>query len=227
MELSPYFLPGPEFNPDRERIEDFERVYARMLESGPDQAVEYDLDTPVWQFLTYIAENKNIVLHGSGNANIAEFETRKSNDNTEFGNRNAIYASSDAIWAMFFAVVDRTTQVRATMNTAFRILEADGSKGGSYYFFSVNKEAFVNKPWRQGTIYVLPRETFEQEAPEHYQGAMLESPQWAAFSPVKPLGKLTLQPEDFPFLDRILPHDQELTNERARRNPEGFPWMED
>ncbi len=227
MELSRHFLPRPPMELDAVTVAAFELLYNDILVHGQGEPIRYDLAAPKWQFLSYLTDTKEILMHGSGNADIEEFEPRKSDDSTEFGNRRAVYASSDAIWAMFFAVVDRHSRPTATMNVAFRVMETDGTKGMSYYFFSLDKDALALRPWWEGTMYILPRDSFEQEAPELYQGVMLESAHWASLVPVKPVGKLLVEPEDFPFLNRIVPHDQALINERAKKDPEGFPWLDD
>jgi hypothetical protein len=43
--------------------------------------------------------------------------------------------------------------------------------------------------------------------------------------PVAPLAKLSVGPEDFPFLSQLRGHDG-ATFARARANPGGFPWLE-
>jgi hypothetical protein len=40
---------------------------------------------------------------------------------------------------------------------------------------------------------------------------------------VKPLAKLTVGPRDFPFLQQIRGHDDELLQARIAANPDGFP----
>jgi hypothetical protein len=45
--------------------------------------------------------------------------------------------------------------------------------------------------------------------------------------PVKPLARLQVSPADFPFLDQIRGHDDQIQQERARANPDGFPWIDD
>jgi hypothetical protein len=41
------------------------------------------------------------------------------------------------------------------------------------------------------------------------------------------LAKLSVEPEDFPFLGQVTGHDPALLRERALADPEGFPWRED
>src|ERR1044072_6792350 len=137
MQLPPYFLPRPSPPPDADTRAAFDRLYAEAVEHGTGAAIDYRLPAPKWQFLCYLCDTKPVVLHGSGNADIEEFEPRQSNDLTEFGNRTAVYAASDGIWAMYFAIVDRDRYVTSLMNACFRVVDADGTRSGAYYFFSI------------------------------------------------------------------------------------------
>ena len=221
-----YFLTQPQADWGAETIASFDALFAKAIEHGADTPLVYDLTAPKWQFLNYLCEQKHIVLHGSGNPHIAEFEPRQSNDVSEFGNRRAVYAASDGIWAMYFAIVDRDNHITSLMNVCFRLQEAC-DKSEPYYFFSVNGDALPHSPWRTGTLYLLPKETFEQQPPMFYHGVQIESAQWASLVPVKPLAKLTIEPYDFPFLDQIVPQDPSIIRERAKIDPDGFPWMDE
>jgi hypothetical protein len=227
MQLSPYFSPRPPLDTSPQTLAAFARLYREAVAPGTGQAIDYTLAVPKWQFLCWLCETQEIVLHGSGDAGIEEFEPRQSNDILEFGNRQAVYAASDGIWPIYFAVMDRDRYVRSLSNACFRVVGADGARSEPYYFFSINGDALPHQPWRQGTIYLLPRVTFEQQALLEKDGEQFEVAQWASLVPVRPLARLAVAPEDFPFLSRIYPHDPALLRERAARNPEGFPWMDE
>jgi len=212
---------------DAGTVETFERIFTAAVEPGRGAEIEYDLPAPKWQFLAYLCDTKGLLAHGSGNPHIEEFEPRQSNDVAEFGNRRAVYAASDALWAMYFAIVDRDGHVKSLMNACFRVVEEDGSRSEPYYFFSVNGDALPHKPWRRGTLYLLPRDTFEQQPPQTSRGALGEIQQWASLVSVRPLARLSVDPEDFPFLEQILPHDPATVRLRYERDPEGFPWLDD
>src|SRR5262249_6908784 len=96
-----------------------------------------------------------------------------------------------------------------------------------YYFFSINGDALPHSPWRNGTIYLLPGDSFEQQPRQLYRGFEIEPAQWASLTPVKPLAKLAVHPEDFPFLAQIVPHNPAVLRERALADPEGFPWLDE
>jgi len=226
MELPWYFLRQPVVDRDAATLSAFERLFAEIQANPNGEEIDYTLAAPKWQFLSYLCDHKGIVLHGSGNMHIAEFEPRQSNDVEEFGNRCAVYAASDGIWPIYFAIVDRKRYVTSLVNACFRVIEAD-QRSDPYYFFSINGDALPHAPWRRGMLYLLPGDGFEQQANQFYRGLDIEIAQWASLSPVRPLAKLAVGPEDFPFLAQIHPHDPAILQGMARDNPEGFPWIEE
>lgn len=226
MELPAYFLRQPVVKADPATIAGFERLYRRYIEPGDGVEIPYDLDAPKWQFLCYLCDHKNILLHGSAARDITEFEPRKANDIEEFGNRQAVYAASDGLWPMYFAVVDRT-KVKGLVNACFRTIALDGIKSEPYYYFSIDRHALPLYPWREGMIYILPGDTFEPQPLDDTGKFKAEIAQWASPVGVKPLARLGITPDDFPFLKDVYGHDPDELFERATANPKGFPWRDD
>jgi hypothetical protein len=226
MQMPAYFLPQPTADWGTATLASFEQLFIQAVEQGAGTVMDYTLSAPKWQFLCYLCDHKNIVLHGSSKDDITEFEPRQSNDIVAFGNRRAIYAASDGIWSMYFAIVDRDNYVTSLVNSCFRVVE-DAGKSKPYYFFSINGDALPHDPWRAGTIYLLPRDSFEPQPSEFHRGAEIELAQWASLVPVKPLAKLSVEPEDFPFLAQIRPHDPAVVRERGIADPDGFPWLDE
>jgi hypothetical protein len=225
MQLPPYFLLQPAASWDADTVAAFEQLYAQFVAPGTGGEIIYTLSAPKWQFLCYLAEHKQILMHGSGKSDIKEFEPRKADDVAEFGDRCAVYAASDGIWAMYFAIMDRDRYVTSLVNGCFRIVAPERS--GPYYFFSINGDALPHHPWRTGALYLLPGDRFEQQPRQQVRGMEIEVAHWASPVPIKPLAKLTVEPEDFPFLAQIHPHDPAVIRERAMANPEGFPWLDE
>src|ERR1700761_2963886 len=85
-----------------------DRAAFDALLADADGRIDYRLDAPKWQFLFHVADRGEAVLHGSSAPDIEMFEPRQSNDIVEFGNRKAVYAAADGLWAMYFAILDRT-----------------------------------------------------------------------------------------------------------------------
>lgn len=227
MRIPDYFLPRPPLDLSAATLRAFARFYAEAVLPAQGGRLDYTLTAPKWQFLCWLCETREVLLHGSGNPDIHEFEPRKSNDIDEFGNRRAVYAASDGLWPLYFAIVDRDRYVRSLVNGCFRVVGADGAVGDPYYYFSINADAAPHQPWRAGTVYLLPRAGFEQQPREAIRGAEIEIAQWASLSPVRPLARLAVSPADFPFLAQVRGHDMDLVSQRAERDPRGFPWVDD
>ncbi len=228
MHLPPHYLSRPEMDLKTAICDEFEELFARYIRNGVGNLIEYSCPAPKWQFLCYLGDSRDVVLHGSGDPAIAEFEPRQSNDSSEFGNQKAVYAASDGIWATYFAVVDRERYVRSLVNSCFRFTEPV-RKRVPFYYFSINADALAHKPWRTGTVYVLPRDSFEQQPSQRSKstGRDIEFAQWRSFIAVKPLAKVTVGPPDFPFLDQIRGHDPAVVQKRALEDPDGFPWQDE
>jgi len=162
-----------------------------------------------------------------GDQSLAELEPRKATDVTEFGDREAVYAAADGIWPIFFAIVNRDLPVRSLVNSCAWIVELTGTRRGPYYFFSIDPADHPGSPWRDGTVYLLPGETFERQPPQPYQGVTIDTTQVASSVRVRPLAKLTVSPADFPFLPQVRRHDADEMRRRASANPAGFPWLDE
>jgi hypothetical protein len=180
MEIPDYFLVRPEGTTAADLVA-FERLYTDQVEPGGGRRIDYGLAAPRWQFLCWLAETKDVLLHGSGNADIREFEPRRPADTSEFGGRNAVFAASDGIWATFFAVIDRAV---ATSLVNMSVLAGHAGTERSLYYFSVNQDALVGGAWHSGTVYVLPAETFERQPDTAREGVPVRSNQWASAQPV-------------------------------------------
>ena len=226
MMLPDYWLTRPSVSLDKRTRIVFDELLNRTLGSGDCPTIPFSLPRPKWQFLCHIADHHDIALHGSSDPNITLFEPRQSNDLNEFGNQKAVYAASDGIWAMFFAIVDRT-RVTSITNACVRLADEAGTLRGPYYVFSVSQSALPHQPWRTGTVYLLPRGTFTVQPPLVFGASQVQIAQLASFVPVQPLAKLTVTPEDFPFLMQIRGHDDQRLREYATALQTGAPWPSD
>jgi hypothetical protein len=223
--LPAHYLPRPPMPLGAATIAAFEGLFVSSVARGGGARIHYELPVPKWQFLCYLADTKPIVLHGSGDPRIAEFEPRQSNDTEAFGNRRAVYAARDGLWPMYFAIVDRERYRMGLMNAAMRVMKPPEA-AGSYYYFSIGGPDLPSDPWRSGTIYLLPDATFEQQQIEQWHNLGVESTQVASLVPVPPLARLAIEPDDFPFLQQIRRHDPATIRARALADPDGFPWLD-
>ena len=126
---------------------------------------------------------------------------------------------------MFFAIVDRSRYAMTIVNAAIWLEVSTEPSSGSFYFFSLTDGVLAKQPWREGFVYVLPREGFEEQALRRSGDSVIHSNQWANLQPVEPLARLRVRPTDFPFLGAIRGQDDEVVAQRAAANPDGFPWL--
>ncbi len=189
--------------------------------------MDYHLSYPKWQYLSYICETKELVLHGSQNQGICEVEPRQASDIRTISNQRAIYATTDGIWVIYFAIIDRKKYVGMSLfNSCLRARMSADQLGDPLYFFSITYSVLMQKPWCDGSIYILPRQSFEQEASQQIQGVEIIFPHWFSLSSAKPVAKLEVGPDDFPFLAQIHGHNDAKLVKLATANPNGFPWLE-
>jgi hypothetical protein len=165
----------------------FYELLARTPEGG---TIDYDLPQPKWWFLHHLVTH-GFVLHGSNEPAITEFETRSNFDAHNERNVDAVFASDDAIWPLYFAVVNRPV-AQSYINWC----EHRG-EGTSRYLFSIGSDPRDERSWTTGTIYVLPRDTFEPTP---------ETRELTSVVPVRPRARLTVEPEDFPFKAKTRGH---------------------
>ncbi len=223
MILPDYWLTRPGKETGKAAQKAFDELFNTAVQAGGCPAIAYDLPWPRWQFLCHLADRMEIALHGSGNPDIALFEPRQSNDLNEFGNQKAVYAASDGLWAMFFAIVDRA-RVESVANACVRLADPTGAVHGPYYVFSVSQSALPGRPWRTGTVYLLPRGPFIAQPPMSFGPYQAQIAQLASLEPVRPLAKLTVTPADFPLLAQIRGHDDARLQEYAAAMQTGAPW---
>jgi hypothetical protein len=194
-----------------------EAGFETLLEAADGAELEYTLPHPKWQFLCFAAERLGLALHGTDNPNIEEFEPRQANDVREFGAQKAVYAASDGLWPMYFAILKpeaETTRMNACIT----------HQGQRRYFFSIDGRALQREPWQEGWVYILPGETFTKEPPANFNGIDIQVEQMASPIHVKPLARIRVQQEDFPFLHQVRAHDESNLMEYVEALQTGGPW---
>ena len=175
-----------------------------------------------WPFLCRLAARRRIAFHGTGDPRIERFEPREPVDFAPFGRRRAVFATSDPIWAMFYAIVDRG-RYELTLNNGCLVLEDSGE---AFYYFSVSRQVLPRRPWRTGYLYLLPADTFVEQLGGLYAGRPAHVPQLASPVAVTPFARLRVPPRSFPFLERIRGHDDTRLAEYAQAVMAAEPWPE-
>ena len=173
---------------DDEKIEVFENLYQSTLGHGIGSAIDYNLVYPKHEFLTYLVEHKNVVLHGSSQADIEVFlPIRKGFETEEDKDTNGVYAAPDAILTTYFASCDRA-KIAVTNNGYSTEKDASGRQR-RFYLLAIGIDSDREYPWSDGTVYILPRDTFVK----------VHEWDWVSKAPVQPLAKLPVSRKDIPF----------------------------
>jgi hypothetical protein len=196
--------PAPVLLLTNQKIEAFENLFSEARRLGPAAFIDYNIPYPKHEFLRYLVDRKQILLHGTSYPDLKVLlPMRGSTDARTAMNQRSIFASADGILPMFFAIMNRENYVGSLSNGAYRLMDATGLST-THYFFSINEEMLKLWPFRSGTVYLLPRDKFKPAANGH--GVMLE--EWISNEPVPVLAKLSITPEDFPLLNSVWGHDE-------------------
>jgi hypothetical protein len=104
MQTPDYFLPQPPFDLSREKQKAFDGL---MNSTAAGAWLDFSLPFPKWQFLSYLCQSRQVVLHGSQNTTIEVVKPRAAQDIKTFSAQNAIYATTDGIFVIYFAIIYR------------------------------------------------------------------------------------------------------------------------
>ena len=208
-------------------VDEFFSVVQPEGADGPvdvDPIVHGEAGVTPWHFLCGLAERREIAFHGTGDPRIQSFEPREPIDFAPFGAQRAVFATTDPIWAMFYAIVDRDRYRLTLNNGCILLMDADGGRDLPYYYFSVTGGALHERPWLTGYVYLLPAETFVAQPAGTYAGHDARVPQLASPVAVTPFARLKVTPDDFPFLAQIRGHDDDRLAEYAQAVMAAAPW---
>jgi hypothetical protein len=172
---------------------------ADRLLAGDPAGME-TLPVPRVEFLRWLADNRPVLFHGSSREDLELLEPiRLSRDTTEFGDRQAVYGTSDPVWAIYFATLRRGKPF-STRNGSLGL--AGSCVYPRWYFFSVNSPTRTTG-FGSGSLYVLPRSGFIPQPPLL---DVIDTAQWVSTEPVRPFVRLDVAPDDFPFRRQVVTH---------------------
>ncbi|WP_063846083.1 hypothetical protein [Paenibacillus sp. FJAT-27812] len=195
--LRKYFMEKPPILIDSHEAAAYERLLAQTNpEAG---AIEYDCPYPKYRFIAYMTEHKAMLVHGSNHTAIDRFETRRQ---TLYNGKyvEAVFATSDAIWPIFYAVFNRSKLHGNFRNGCIRVKK----NVNRFYFFSLTEATMNNSPWTSGTVYFLPKESFARSS-----SGFVYFDEWISRETVAPRYKLAVSAEDFPFIEEVSSHRSE------------------
>lgn len=235
LEISQHFplescLTPPDLTVPPEAARAFDHLFDAACAQGPAAQITYDLPYPKYLFLEYLAATRGLMLHGSNTRALEVLRPiRYTTDASEFGSQDAVYATQDVLWAMFFAVLDKTG-MKGTTNGAIWLDHQDGTRLRRYYF-ALEANHLRGKPWLPGAMYLLPGG--ECEPDPMMQGVKvgpytMQVTQWIYRGERAPLASLNIAPQDFPFLNQIWGYDLVTFDQRMSADSlAGFPFLED
>lgn len=197
------FWRAPGFELSEYQKVQFEELTRMAVDSGSGGGIDYGLDPPKAAYLQWLAANRDPMFHGSKRPSLSLLGVnRESSDLGEFGNQRAVYGSSDPIWAMYFAVLNRATPTFRGTHNGCLVVKSPVRSYPPRYFFAVNEEAVNESLWSAGWMYILPKMGFESD---QMVGGVIDTAHWISRDPVKPLAVLQVDPGDFPFKDNVIP----------------------
>ncbi|HKY46653.1 MAG TPA: hypothetical protein VJQ79_01605 [Acidimicrobiia bacterium] len=180
-----------------------------ITESRDGRTLEWHHPWPKWRFVEWLSRQGLFIFHGSPMADLDSFLPRRNSveimDQGGTGNRAAVYGTPFGLWAMWFAVIDRS-KLKGTIRNGVMTWPDRSSRPVDLYRFTVHKDFVGGDIWRTGTLYILSRADFEPIP--FYPGGPVSN-EWASTSELKPLARLTIDPADFPFLDDVGSHDDD------------------
>ncbi|RME90255.1 MAG: hypothetical protein D6770_02820, partial [Anaerolineae bacterium] len=120
----------------------------------------------------------------------------------EFGNRRQIFATPDAPWALWFAILNRERLTR-THNICLRV----GPRRGAWtkgYYFHLTRDLTPQTAFAPGVVYLCRAADFPHRHRLPLDALLqLEFEEWGSERPVRPLAWIPVVPEDFPYLDAV------------------------
>jgi len=190
MEKLPRSLDNSE---QKEQINEFELVLESLKNN---ESIDLSSEEKM-NFLNWVVKEKDYLLHGSNIKSIEEFEPRLANcSSKEFGNQEAVFANEDPNITMFYAL--RNREFRGDAGAGTRIDEETGET--SYHFEFKGENVDPGYCLKDGAVYLLDRTNFEQG--HNDKGEIID--EWANKKPIKPITKLDVKVEDFPYLNEIV-----------------------
>ncbi|MEQ7009765.1 hypothetical protein ABN028_26675 [Actinopolymorpha sp. B17G11] len=169
---------------------DCERQWAQA--DGGD--LDYQLAVPKWQFLHYLVERHGVVLHGSATPGIDVLHPRsRSWGGGRTSGQPGVFAVDHALMAMYFGIIDRS-KVSSMSNGVWWGRNPDGTPRRCFSL-AVEYAGLAARPFVDATLYVLPSDTFTMMG------------ELTSLVPVKPLARLAVAQEDYPFLEDVWGND--------------------
>lgn len=184
----------------------------------PDSAF---CDLPLWVFLEYLVQFRDILLVGSNQPDLTRLEPVVLSQNVYGWGEPRLYAFANSTEALFRALLDsdRLKFLDCGSKSTLTMPRPGGNSPGEQgFYFGIDYRALPHAPWRPGTVYLYARADF----PPDYQTVP-----YLPKTPVTPLAKLRVRPWDWPLLHQVHGVDVLAQTERQRDTFRGYPWADD
>ncbi|HEY7565047.1 MAG TPA: hypothetical protein VIA81_08995 [Acidimicrobiia bacterium] len=206
-------LPGgrglrlPQFEPSAEELAAYRRLRESMLSNPDGGAVAWELEWAKWRYIEWLSREGAAIFHGSNRLDIEEFRPERTSveimDQAGTGNLAAVYGSEKGLWAMWFAVMNRS-RLKGSIQSGVGTWANEQGETADFYLFSVDRSIRDSDIWQTGMLYLFPIDRFERN---RYIPGGPYSHEWASPTSVRPLKRIPIEPEDFPFLEAVGVHD--------------------
>lgn len=177
----------------------------------------------VWEILQWVADSDELLLHGSQTGALTELQPRTPEDRSpdSFSKEHAVFGSSDAIWALCYAL--RGREADGMLNSCVH-LETDTGWSQPHYFLSLSGPRPGPGLLEPGWIHLVAKRDFERMAPYEWPGVgrVLEA-QWSSQCPVPVVASVRVETRDLPLRPRS--HSREAIQRASSVDPHGFPWL--
>lgn len=198
-------LTDPPTNEDEEDA--YLHLWTEVSHRSDGDWIKWDLPWPRHRFVEWLTRRRQVIFHGSPLPDLDLFVPRRGSielfDHGGRGNRGAVYGTPFGIWSMWFAVIDRA-ELPGSIRSGVLSFESGDGETLDVYNFSVHYELLGQAIWRTGTLYMLSPDTF---SPIPFYPGGPPSNEWASTVELRPIARLEVRPEDFPFRDQVGGHD--------------------
>ncbi len=197
-----------------------DRILNTYCENGCPAIPRYEFrDVPCATFLDYAGQN-GFLLAGDPSGSIAELAPIILSRNLLGWDRPRHLAFTRAVEAILPAITDTRglaklgRDARSTVAAPF----GDPDRPSQAYYYGFDYRALSGRPWRCGTVYLYRKQEFPDD---------LWAKPFLSDSPLRPVAKVEVEPQDWPLLSRIAGMDPEAQDNRMGESFVGFPWRED
>ena len=202
----------------------FEALYEETVAREVGSEVSYTLPYPKHEFLRYLVEYKGLFMHGTDRPDLEVLQPQSDSTSTEESGRvHGIYADKGYMRPLYFAVVHRR-RCPALHNGFFDLREdgtithdEDQGFDRRYYKLAIDITSLRRDPWRNGTVYALPPDTFEFWE------------EWTSRVPVRPVLRLAVTPDDLPLKEDVWGTDYRMFSQGnwVSLGKDAFPFLKD